>query len=218
MPLSAVANYLNGARRLLAGGQGEAIPMAREAMERATEQALRAGQIIRHLREFVARGESERQPENLGKLIEEASALALGGIKETGVRVSFEFDPRAEFVFAAKIQIQQVLFNLIRNAIEAMQDTALRQLLISTRQTDEETVEVSVADTGPGIAPEIAAQLFQPFKTTKPHGMGVELSISRTIVEAHRGRLWAESNPSGGTVFRSTLKTTVGLEGAGDGD
>ncbi len=217
-PLSAVANYLNGARRLLAGGQGEAIPMAREAMERATEQALRAGQIIRHLREFVARGESERQAENLGKLIEEASALALVGIKETGVRVSFEFDPRAEFVFAAKIQIQQVLFNLIRNAIEAMQDTALRQLLISTRQTDEETVEVSVADTGPGIAPEIAAQLFQPFKTTKPHGMGVGLSISRTIVEAHRGRLWAEPGPGGGTVFRLTLKTTVGLEGAGDGD
>jgi two-component system, LuxR family, sensor kinase FixL len=217
-PLSAVANYLNGARRLLAGGQSDAIPMAREAMERATEQALRAGQIIRHLREFVARGESERQPENLGKLIEEASALALVGIKEIGVRVSFEFDPQAEFVFAAKIQIQQVLFNLIRNAIEAMQDTALRLLLISTRQVEEETVEVSVTDTGPGIAPEITAQLFQPFKTTKPHGMGVGLSISRTIVEAHRGRLWAEPNPDGGTVFRLTLKTTVGLEGMEDGD
>jgi two-component system sensor kinase FixL len=111
-----------------------------------------------------------------------------------------------------------VLFNLIRNAIEAMQDTALRLLLISTRQVEEETVEVSVTDTGPGIAPEITAQLFQPFKTTKPHGMGVGLSISRTIVEAHRGRLWAEPNPDGGTVFRLTLKTTVGLEGVEDGD
>ncbi len=216
-PLSAVANYLTGARRLLAGGPSDAIPMAREAMERATEQALRAGQIIRHLRDFVARGEIERQPENLGKLIEEASALALVGIKETGVRVSFELDPRAEFVLAAKIQIQQVLFNLIRNALEAMQDTLSRRLLISTRRDDEEAVEVSVADTGPGIAPEIAAQLFQPFKTTKPHGMGVGLSISRTIVEAHHGRLWAEPNPSGGTVFRLTLRTTAGAEGVGDG-
>ena len=216
-PLSAVANYLNGGRRLLADGRSDAVPMAREAMERATEQALRAGQIIRHLREFVARGESERQPENLVKLVEEASALALVGIKETGVRVSFEFDPQAGFVFAAKIQIQQVLFNLIRNAIESMQDTAARYLLVSTRRCDEATVEVSVADTGPGIAPEIAAQLFQPFKSTKPHGMGVGLSISRTIVEAHRGRLWAEPNPGGGTVFRLTLKTVAG-EDAGDGD
>jgi two-component system sensor kinase FixL len=215
-PLSAVANYLNGGRRLLAGGQSEAIPLAREAMERATEQALRAGHIIRHLREFVARGESGRQPESLVKLIEEASALALVGIKEIGVRVSFEFDPRAETVFAAKIQIQQVLFNLIRNAIEAMQDTASRQLLVSTHRSDQETVEVSVADTGPGIAPEIAAQLFQPFKTTKPHGMGVGLSISRTIVEAHRGRLWAEPNPGGGTVFRMTLKTAEGEEDTDD--
>lgn len=216
-PLSAVANYLNGGRRLLADGRSDAVPMAREAMERATEQALRAGQIIRHLREFVARGESERQPENLVKLIEEASALALVGIKETGVRVSFEFDPQAKSVFAAKIQVQQVLFNLIRNAIEAMQDTASRHLLVSTRRCDEETVEVSVADTGPGIAPEIAAQLFQPFKTTKPHGMGVGLSISRTIVEAHRGRLWAEPNPGGGTIFRLTLKT-VTSEDLGDGN
>jgi len=216
-PLSAVANYLNGGRRLLADGRTDAVPLAREAMERATEQALRAGQIIRHLREFVARGESERQPENLVKLIEEASALALVGIKETGVRVSFEFDPQAGSVFAAKIQVQQVLFNLIRNAVEAMQDTASRHLLVSTRRCDEKTVEVSVADTGQGIAPEIAAQLFQPFKTTKPHGMGVGLSISRTIVEAHRGRLWVEPNPGGGTIFRLTLKTGTS-EDAGDGD
>ncbi len=217
-PLSAVANYLNGGRRLLADGRSDAVPLAREAMERASEQALRAGQIIRHLREFVARGESERQPEDLVKLVEEASALALVGIKETGVRVSFEFDPRAGSVFAAKIQVQQVLFNLIRNAIESMQDSASRHLLVSTQRCGEETVEVSVADTGLGIAPEIAAQLFQPFKTTKPHGMGVGLSISRTIVEAHHGRLWAEPNPGGGTVFRLTLRTGSSEEDAGDGD
>jgi two-component system sensor kinase FixL len=211
-PLSAVANYLKGGRRLLAGDQPDPVRMARDAMEKATEQALRAGQIIRHLRDFVARGDSDRQPENLAKLIEEASALGLVGLKETGVRVSFELDPKVGMVFADKIQVQQVLLNLIRNAVEAMQDSARRDLIVGSRQVDEETVEVSVADTGPGIAGEIAARLFQPFVTTKRNGMGVGLSISRTIVEAHGGRLWVESNPEGGTIFRLTLKTTVGEE------
>ena len=217
-PLSAVANYLKGGRRLLAGDQPEPVRMAREAMEKATEQALRAGQIIRHLRDFVARGESERHLEPVAKLIEEASALGLVGLKESGVRVSFELSPRAEFVFADKIQIQQVLLNLIRNAVEAMQDSNRRELLVASRQVDEETVEVSVADSGPGIAEEIADQLFQPFVTTKRHGMGVGLSISRTIVEAHGGRLWVEPNPEGGTIFRLTLKTNVSEEAAEDDD
>jgi two-component system sensor kinase FixL len=214
-PLTAVANYLKGGRRLLEDGQSNNIPMAREAMERAAEQALRAGQIIRRLREFVARGESERQVENLAKLIEEASALALVGAKETGVRVSFAFDSRAEFVLADRIQIQQVLLNLMRNAVEAMQEMPKRELNVSTHQLDSETVRVDVADTGPGIASDIADQLFQPFVTTKRHGMGVGLSISRTIVEAHGGRLWAEPNAGGGTVFRLTLKTIGDL---GDGN
>lgn len=217
-PLSAVANYLKGARRLLSGEQLEPVRMAREAMEKATEQALRAGQIIRHLRDFVARGVSERELENVAKLIEETSALALIGLKETGVRVSFELDPRAELVFADKIQIQQVLLNLIRNAVEAMQDSLTRELVVASRLVDEETVEVSVADTGPGIAEEIAAQLFQPFVTTKRHGMGIGLSISRTIIEAHGGRLWVEPNPTGGTIFRLTLKTTVSEEALEDDD
>ncbi len=214
-PLTAVANYLKGGRRLLEDGQSNNIPMAREAMERAAEQALRAGQIIRRLREFVARGESERQVENLAKLIEEASALALVGAKETGVRVSFAFDSRAEFVLADRIQVQQVLLNLMRNAVEAMQEMTNRELTVSTKQLDNETVRVDVADTGPGIAPEIADQLFQPFITTKRQGMGVGLSISRTIIESHGGRLWAEPNAGGGTVFRLTLKM---IEDLGDGN
>ena len=205
-PLSAVANYLRGGRRLLAGdGHPDAVVLAREAMERAMEQALRAGQIIRQLREFVARGKSERQPENLARVVEEASALALVGIGESGVRVAFEFDPQAETVFAARIQIQQVLLNLIRNGVEAMQGAEPRQLVIATRRIDAGMAEVSVADTGPGISEEVAARLFQPFVTTKPQGMGVGLSISRTIVEAHGGRLWVEPRPGGGAVFRLTL-------------
>jgi two-component system, LuxR family, sensor kinase FixL len=101
----------------------------------------------------------------------------------------------------------------MRNAMEAMQEVQKRELEISTRWIDPETVEISVADTGTGIAPEIAHKLFQPFMTTKPQGMGVGLSISRTIVEAHGGRLWAEAHPKGGTVFRLTLKSIAkGIE------
>jgi two-component system sensor kinase FixL len=215
-PLTAVANYLNGGRRLLESGQIDSLPIVREALDRAGEQALRAGQIIRRLREFVSRGESERRVEDLVKLIEEASALALVGAKEAGVRVSFEFDARVAFVLADKIQIQQVLHNLMRNAVEAMQETSRRELTVSTHQLDKETVQVFVSDTGLGIAPEIAEQLFQPFVTTKRHGMGVGLSISRTIVESHGGRLWAEPNPGGGSVFRLTLKT-IERKDLGDG-
>ena len=98
----------------------------------------------------------------------------------------------------------------MRNAIEAMQNTVRRELVISTRSFRPDIIEVAVADTGSGISPEIAAKLFQPFVTTKQHGMGVGLSISRTIVEAHGGRLWAEPNPGGGTIFRLTLKRETG--------
>ena len=206
-PLAAIANYLNGGRRLLESARPDMLPLAREAMERATEQALRAGQIIRRLRDFVSRGESEQSHQNLPKLIEEASALALVGIKEAGMRVSYALDPAAVTVFVDKIQVQQVLLNLIRNAVEATQEMDRRNLTISTRACEACMVEVSVADTGTGISESIAAQLFQPFITTKTHGMGLGLSISRTIIEAHGGRLWAEPNLGGGTVFSFTLKT-----------
>ena len=216
-PLTAVANYLKGCRRLLDGKEDKEVALARDAMAHAADQALRAGQIIRRLREFVARGESERRVESLAKLVEEASALALVGAKETGVRIAFDFDPRAEYVLADRIQIQQVLLNLMRNAVEAMQDSPRRELRVSTRPIASDAVEISVADSGPGLAEEIASHLFQPFVTTKRHGMGVGLSISRTIVEAHGGRLWVEANPGGGAVFRLTLKT-VEAEDFGDGD
>jgi two-component system sensor kinase FixL len=205
-PLSAIANYLKGSRRLLDQAVDDKSPMLRDALDKAADQAIRAGQIIRRLRDFVSRGESERQVENVAKLIEEASALALVGAKELGVRVRLQFHPDAGLVLADRVQIQQVLLNLIRNAIDAMADSATRELLIGTRLIDDDMVEVSVADTGPGIAPEVAGQLFQPFITTKRQGMGVGLSISRTIVDAHGGRIWVESNPGGGTTFRFTLR------------
>jgi two-component system sensor kinase FixL len=206
-PLTAVASYLKGAGRLLDAGEKDGIAMARDAIERAAQQALRAGQIIRRLREFVARGEGDRQAENLTKLIEEACALALVGAKQSGVQVTLAFEDTVTHVLADKIQIQQVLLNLIRNAIEAMQEVERRDLNLTTRRVDPETVRIDVADSGPGIAPEIGDQLFQPFITTKQAGMGVGLSISRTIVESHGGRIWIDRNPGGGVIFHMTLKT-----------
>ena len=207
-PLTAIANYLKGCRRLLAGTGRDALPAALDAIERAAGQALRAGQIISRLRDFVARGETERQVENLAKLIEEASALALVGGKEAGIRVFLQLDPDANLVFVDKVQVQQVILNLLRNAVEAMHECAERRLSVTTRLVDKETVEVSVIDTGCGIAPEMADHLFQPFVTTKRQGMGVGLSISRTIIESHGGRLWVEPNPEGGTIFRLTLRAS----------
>jgi len=205
-PLTAAASYFSGARRLLRNGAPENIAAARLAIENAANQMLRAGDIIKHLREFVARGESDRRAEDLRKLIEEASAMALVGMKQAGAHVSFDFDRAADTVLVDKIQIQQVVLNLMRNALEAMQDCSRRELVVSTGLIDSGTVQVAVSDTGSGIAPEIADKLFQPFVTNKPQGMGVGLSISRTIIEAHGGKLWTEPNPGGGTVFRLTLK------------
>jgi len=214
-PLSAIANYMKGSRRLLEDSADERAVVLREAMDKASDQALRAGQVIRRLRDFVARGESERRVEDVRKMVEEASALALVGAKDKGVRVRFDFDPRVDAVLADKVQVQQVLLNLVRNAIEAMEDAERRELVISTAAAPEDMVAINVADTGSGIAPEISAQLFQPFITTKRQGMGVGLSISRTIIEAHGGTIAPHANPGGGTIFSFTLPA-VSKEDAGD--
>jgi two-component system sensor kinase FixL len=203
-PLSAISNYLKGGQRLLT--QDAPQSRALEAMDKAAEQALRAGQIIRRLRDFVARGESEPGIESLAKLVEEASALALVGAKEHGVRVRFAIDRRVDLVMADRVQVQQVLLNLIRNAIDAMGESDRRELVIGVVPEGEDMARISVADTGPGISPEIEGRLFQPFMTTKSQGMGVGLSISRTIIEAHGGRIWVEANPGGGAVFNFTLR------------
>ncbi len=206
-PLSAIANYIKGSRRLLDDGDPKRLPMLQGALDKAAEQALRAGQIIRRLRDFVSRGESERRLEVLSKLVEEASALALVGAKEHGIQVRFEFDPACDVVLADKVQVQQVLLNLMRNALEAMMEAPKRNLLVQTAPAEDDMVTISVSDTGHGISHDMNAQLFMPFVTTKAQGMGVGLSISRTIIEAHGGRIWAEPNPGGGTIFRFTLRT-----------
>ncbi|MCX5519058.1 PAS domain S-box protein [Kaistia defluvii] len=204
-PLSAVANYLRGSRRLLENATPENIPKVRAALESAADQALRAGEIIRRLRDFLARGETEKRVESLARLIEEASALALVGAKEKGIRIRFELAPDVDLLFGDRVQIQQVLVNLMRNAIDAMEEGGGRDLVISSEVEAGDMIRVKVSDRGTGIAPEVMARLFQPFLTTKQNGMGVGLSICRTIVEAHGGRIWAEGNPGGGTVFNFTV-------------
>ena len=179
--------------------------------DKAADQALRAGDIIKRLREFVAKGETEHALEDPATVMEEASALALVGARENGLRVSLQFARDAGQVVIDKVQIQQVALNLIRNAIEAMQDSPQRSLTIAVA-TDGPIVRVSVADTGPGLRPDIAERLFQPFVTSKSNGMGVGLSICRTIIEAHGGRIWAESNKAGGATFVFTLPVATSEE------
>jgi two-component system sensor kinase FixL len=205
-PLLAIVGYMKGSRRLLESGAEDRAGLLRDALDKAGDQALRAGQIIRRLREFVGRGDSERRIESVKKLIEEASALALVGTKDQGVRVRFQFDPAIDLVLVDKVQIQQVLLNLLRNAVEAMEASQRRELVVSTAAHDDDMIAISVSDTGSGIAPEMASQLFQPFITSKADGMGVGLSICRTIVEAHGGRIMVEPNPAGGMIFRFTLQ------------
>jgi two-component system, LuxR family, sensor kinase FixL len=203
-PLSTIANYSQGALRLLQRAPDTPIDRLGEAMTQIAAQSLRAGQIIRHLREFVMRGDTEETVEDIRRLVEEAGALALVGSREQGVRTVFDFAAGANHVLVDRVQIQQVMTNLMRNALEAMRISERRQLDVrATRAGDHVVVEVS--DTGPGISSEVADQLFKPFVTTKSGGMGIGLSISKRIIEAHGGTLSVESNVNGGATFRFTL-------------
>jgi two-component system sensor kinase FixL len=204
-PLTATANYARAALRLLNTPQPD-LKRISEAVERVVEQTLRSGDIIRRLRTFVARGERTREPESMPKLIEEAIALALVGAKEQGVKVLITLEPDLPAVAVDRVQIQQVLLNLIRNAMQAMEDVSVRQLTVAASAQARDLL-VTIRDTGTGVTPEIEAKLFQPFVTTKPEGMGIGLSVCRTIIEGHNGRLWMEQNPGGGSVFRFTLPT-----------
>ncbi len=200
-PLAAIGNYIRAGKMLAERGDASKL---NTTLERAGEQTVRAGQIINRLRNFVKKGETERRIEDIRATIEEARTLALA---DAGERASVEIsvEPGLPSAFIDKVQIQQVLLNLIRNAVEAMAESPRRSIVISAFPSGDDLVEVRVADTGPGLAPQVREKLFRPFATTKAHGMGVGLSICRSIVEAHGGKLWATDNPGGGTLFCFTL-------------
>jgi len=204
-PLTAIANYVETVSAMLADPQPEQLPILREALEDCARQAIRAGQIVRRLRDFISRGETDRQIVGLERLINEASALALvgGGTRPLDFSVHVEFGEAQ--VLVDRIQIQQVLVNLIRNAVEAMEFCALRRLEITCQHAPDGMVVLSADDSGPGLAAEIEERLFQPFISSKSTGMGLGLSICRTIIEAHGGKIWAEPSPLGGLAMKFTL-------------
>lgn len=204
-PITAVVNYVETVRDMLVEPKAGDLPVIREALAESASEAMRAGQIVRRLREYVARGDVEKTVEDLPALIDVAAKLGLIGAQERGVELRFDVDPLAGPVLVDRVQIQQVLINLMRNAIEAMADSPVRLLRIETRREGDGMVRVTVADSGHGVAPEIEAGLFSAFNSTKAGGMGLGLSICRTIVEANGGRITYERDPGGGSRFHFTL-------------
>jgi PAS domain S-box len=210
-PLTAIASYCQGAWELLHGPlDEESTKSLREALADAAHEVLRAGEIVRRMREFISRGDTEHTVESLPRLITEANALALVGSREFGIDVQVGLDPLADSVLVDRIQVQQVLFNLIRNSIDAMIGSPTRSLRISSASGPPGFVTVSVQDSGSGISEDVVDQLFEPFVTSRVSGMGIGLSICRTIIEAHGGRIWFEDGPERGTIFRFTLPRARG--------
>ena len=204
-PLTAIANYLEAGRDLLAADGPINRALLGEAMAESAAQALRAGEIIRSLREFIKRGETVRQPEPLRELLAESAALAFIGVDSRGIDMDVSVDKGVGRVLVNRVQLQQVVINLVRNAVEAMQDRPVRILRVTASPADDDRIEVIVADSGPGLDPDMSRTLFTPFNTTKATGMGVGLSISQTIVEGHGGRIWATASSWGGAAFHFTL-------------
>lgn len=209
-PLTAAANFTAAAGLFLAdAGPRDAAGLAatRTALADAAGEVVRAGQIVQRLREFIGRGDTEKRPADLNGIVEKATSLALAGTPEPGVALHLVLATDPPPVLADAVQLQQVLVNLVRNAVEAMRGADRRELRVATAVLSPDAVEVSVADTGPGLAADLDGRLFQPFVTTKPDGMGIGLAISRSIVEGHGGVLEVAVRPGGGTVFRCVLPT-----------
>ena len=211
-PLTAIMNYIKATKRTLASITGFPTARANELIENAAHETLRAGAIIKNLRDFVEKRESKRAFENLNKVIEESIRLGFVGVDDVNVNVRLELDPEIPLVLIDKIQIQQVMTNLIRNGIEAMQLVDRRELSISTTRADGDFVQVTMTDTGPGLSPEVLSRLFQPFITTKEKGMGIGLTICQSIVEAHGGRIWPIEERTVGAGFSFRLPLTEGSD------
>lgn len=217
-PLTAVMNYVQASRKILASGDYDARDHATEYMDKALTQAARAGDIIRGLRSFVEKGDADRSFENINEVIKEAIVLTIPGTVREWIQFEARLAKGLPETLVNKIKIQQVVVNLVRNALEAMAEKSDGKLVVTTRRTDVDDLEISVHDNGPGISDEFAREVFQSFMTTKKQGMGVGLSISRSIVEDHDGRLWAEKNAEGGATFVFTLPIVTEKDGGNAGE
>ncbi|WP_293675748.1 ATP-binding protein [uncultured Phenylobacterium sp.] len=199
-PLSAVTNYLRAARNLIARMELDDDDLI-DAVARAGDQAVRAGEIIRTMRDLATRGGALQKPESLSAIIGEVDFIVSIMAREAAVRIVYDLHKGEDTVMADRIQIQQLVVNLARNAIEAVTKYPNRQVNISTRPDADSGMVTTVEDSGPGIDPSVAERLFQPLASTKPEGMGLGLSISSAIVENHKGRIWAEPSRLGGAAF-----------------
>ena len=204
-PLTAIINYLEACHRLLERDEDGERTQTERLMQKASDQARRAGQIIQQLRTFITKGETERTIEPVNPVIREAAELALVGSRQRSVATAFDFADDLPDVLIDRIQIQQVVMNLVRNSVEALADVKQRSLTVRTCKPEDTAVQIDVIDSGPGLPKEVADRLFQPFVTTKSGGIGIGLSICKSIVDAHGGRLWTTANPEGGTAFHIRL-------------
>ena len=203
-PLTAIMNYARAARRHLDRTEPDTAPIA-DLVDKAGQQAERAAEIIKRLRRFIKQDEGERHPEPINAVVEEAAALALIGASDSHIELIFDLDDALPSVLIDRIEVQQVVLNILRNAIEAFEGPGQRKIRVSTKGAGSGDVRVDIRDNGPGLAPDIADDPFRPFQTTKEDGLGIGLAISRTIIDAHGGRLWAENPPEGGAAFCFSL-------------
>ncbi len=204
-PLAAIGVYLETARRMLARPSDQRPARVEDALGLAIEQVMRMGDIINHLRDFVAHGEPDKTHQSLHALVRDICSAEFPEGKRFRGAVALRLDAPNDNVLMDKIQIGQVLLNLLRNAREALADSSTPQLTVSTSQAGVDMVRCNVSDNGPGLADEVKELLFEPLTSTKATGMGIGLSISKSIIEAHYGRIWAESDPCAGTTFSFTL-------------
>jgi two-component system sensor kinase FixL len=204
-PLTAIANYVHTLRDLVDSPRPDQKPMIEEAIDHCVEQSLRAGQLVRRLRDFVAHRERKRGIESLSRVVDEASALALVGTRNGAVEIRMQLDPEADRVKIDRIEVQQVVLNLVRNAAQALLGTPDPLILISSERLSDGQIRVTVEDNGPGIAADVAGRVFQPFVTTRLEGIGLGLSICQNIVEGYGGRIWTERSSLSGAAFHFTL-------------
>ena len=203
-PLSSILAYSQGCGHLVSDNGCEFAAL-REALSEITQHALWAATIVQSIRECAGRGAGEKRLESMHALIREAAALALSGLARKDLRVDFQLDAKSDAVIADRVQITQVLTNLLRNAAEAADGVQEPEITVTTRTSDRTRLVVEVSDNGCGIAAEIETTLFHPFVSSKPRGLGMGLALSKRIIEAHGGRITARRGLQGGSVLSFSL-------------